>query len=341
MKTANHAGASPPLVGSSPALAGVTALARKAAVTRLTVHVTGPPGCGKGVLVSCMHEWSGRVGPLIIANCAAIPSTLAESTFFGSSRGAYTGATEERAGLFRLAHGGTLFLDEVGELPLDVQGKLLRACDERRFLPVGGRCEVEADVRIVTATNRDLAGEVRAGRFREDLYYRLTVITLDVPPLRDRVADIPLLAGHFLARAAGECGRTIEDFSTEAMTALVGYEWPGNVRELSNVVLRAVALTEGSKIELADLPGEVVKTPSRNFGEPGAASVTLPIDLDAAVRAFERSVIRQALVRSGGVRATAAALIGWKRPRLVGRIVEDPTLDPTGELTVESVPGSS
>ncbi len=229
------------IVGESPAMKSVLAQLKKVADTRVTVLVEGETGTGKEVAASAVHYWSQRRDRLFVAqNCAALPENLLESELFGHKKGAFTGATDDKKGLFELADGGTLFLDEVGEMPLSLQAKLLRALQEGEIRAVGAQRTKKVDVRIVAATNRDLPAEVKAGRFREDLYYRLSVFPLKMPPLRERREDIPLLAGHFLARYAEEFGRAAAGFSQEAMELLTSHDWPGNVRELQNEVQRLV-----------------------------------------------------------------------------------------------------
>ncbi|MBC7793283.1 MAG: sigma-54-dependent Fis family transcriptional regulator, partial [Clostridia bacterium] len=245
-------------------------------------------------------------GPFVAVNCGAIPETLIEAELFGHVSGAFTGATKARAGIFETAHGGTLLLDEIGELPQQMQVKLLRVIQERTVRRVGEEKERNVDVRIVAATNRDLQEMVKDGQFREDLFYRLNVVRLRVPPLRERRDDVPLLARTFLLKFAGE---TVTGFSDDAMNALKAFPFPGNVRELENVVERAVALAGTTQIELTDLPDEV-----RSAARPRASSaMTLPeagLNLEMTLDALERSLIEQALEKSGGVKTRAAELLG-------------------------------
>jgi two-component system response regulator PilR (NtrC family) len=297
------------LVGRSRALEAALDLVRRAAQSKANVLITGESGTGKEVFARALHALSERkTRPMLVVNCGAIPGELLESELFGHERGAFTGAHARREGLFREAHGGTLFLDEIGELPLPLQVKLLRALQERKVRAVGASQEVAVDVRIVAATNRDLESEVKAGRFRQDLFYRLNVLRVSLPSLRERSEDIPLLAEHFRARFCQEHGRHFLVFSPEALAALVRYPFPGNVRELENAVERAVALASGTTIEVRDLPPEIAgheATPN--------ASVVLPehgVNLEEYLTSIERALLAQALSRAGGVRTKAAALLG-------------------------------
>jgi Nif-specific regulatory protein len=228
---------------------------RKVVDTRVTVLIEGETGTGKELIASAVHYWSARRDRLFVAqNCAALPESLLESELFGHKRGAFTGATEEKKGLFEIADGGTLFLDEIGEMPLSLQAKLLRALQEGEIRPVGGTSTKRVDVRIVAATNRDLEKEVAEGRFREDLFYRLRVFPIRIPPLRERREDVPLLAEHFLSRYRAEFGKPIAGFSQQAMEVMQAYKWPGNVRELENEVQRLVIqLDPGEFVQPEDL----------------------------------------------------------------------------------------
>jgi len=217
----------------------------RVAITDTTVLILGETGTGKELIATAIHKASRRADkPLIRVNCAALPANLIESELFGHEKGAFTGATAKRSGRFLLAHGGTIFLDEVGELPLELQAKLLRVLQEREFEPVGGSKTIKVDVRVIAATNRDLEKSVAAGQFREDLYYRLNVFPIMAPPLRERTDDIGPLANAFLKRASEKLGRTMEPFSADAIARLNAYDWPGNVRELQNVVERSVIVAE-------------------------------------------------------------------------------------------------
>jgi transcriptional regulator with GAF, ATPase, and Fis domain len=238
------------IVGRSPALMQALRELRQVAPTDATVLLVGETGTGKELFATAVHRASHRqAGPLVKVNCAAMPANLIESELFGHERGAFTGATLRREGRFALAHGGTLFLDEIGELPLELQAKLLRVLQEREFEPVGSSRTRRVDVRVVAATNRDLAREVQAGRFREDLYFRLNVFPVRLPPLRERVADIPLLLEAFVGRLAARLGHHIAPPSPEQLRRLQAHHWPGNVRELHNVVERAVISSRGGRLD--------------------------------------------------------------------------------------------
>ncbi|HCF59779.1 MAG TPA: Fis family transcriptional regulator [Myxococcales bacterium] len=297
------------MVGDSAAMKEVYSLIEKVAQSRTTVLVVGESGVGKELVARAVHSKGPRAtGPFVPINCGAIPEGLVESELFGHVRGAFTGATVDRPGLFKAAGGGTIFLDEVGELPLPTQVKLLRAIQDRRVKPVGGNRDIEVDARIIAATNRDLAEEVKEGRFREDLYYRLNVIQVFVPPLRRRREDILPLAEHFIAVHSSEKGCAHLSMSKEASSYLQSYDWPGNVRELENAIERAVTLTEGAIIQPDMLPPQI-----RGVQPVPEGEVTLPpggIDLQAYLDALERRFLQMALVRAGGVKKEAAKLLG-------------------------------
>jgi two-component system response regulator HydG len=264
------------LIGASPAMQKVYRLARQVAAARATVLVTGESGTGKGELARAIHKKSPRcAAPFITLHCAALAESLLESELFGHEKGAFTGADRRRAGRFEQAHGGTLFLDEVGEIPAATQVKLLRVLQERAFERVGGNETIEADVRLVAATNRDLAEDVRQGRFREDLYYRLNVVHIEMPPLRLRGSDVLVLADHFLRRFAQENKKRVEGFDDDARAKIVAHRWPGNVRELENAIERAVVLCEGSLIVGDDLPIDVAPAPKNALRVPGATMAEL------------------------------------------------------------------
>jgi len=246
------------MLGRSPAMQRVRDLAERVAQVDSTILITGESGVGKEVLARFIHEHSARaVGPFVAINCGAVPEGLLESELFGHARGAFTGATQDRTGLFEAAQGGTLFLDELGEVPLSMQVKILRALQEREIRRVGESRNRSVDVRVLAATNRDLAADIQTGRFRQDLYYRLRVVEIRIPPLRQRRDDILVLARHFLARSASRLRRKVSGLSPEAANHLLRYPWPGNVRELENTLERAVVLTRGSSIEPQDLPDEL------------------------------------------------------------------------------------
>jgi two-component system, NtrC family, response regulator PilR len=301
----------PEIIGRSPAIEEVRSLVEKVAPTRTTVLVTGESGTGKEVVARAIHEGGERRDqPFVAINCGAIPEGLIESELFGHEKGSFTGASDAKPGLFEVAGSGTLFLDEVAELPPGLQVKLLRALQERRIRRVGGKTDVAVDARIVAATNRDLQEEVRTGRFREDLFYRLNVIQIRVPPLRDRREDVPLFVARFLARFAVEAAKGDLRFSPDAERRLVEYDYPGNVRELANVVERAVTLADGPVIGIADLP-PALRAPGGAPPEPVVAA-ELPeggLDLQAHLDTIERRVLEQALARTDGVKTEAARLL--------------------------------
>jgi two-component system, NtrC family, response regulator AtoC len=247
------------LVGESPAIRQVYGVIEKVADTPSTVLITGESGTGKELIARALHEYSSRhTGPFIKINCAAIPKTLMESELFGYEKGAFTGAVGAKPGRFELAHGGTLFLDEIGEIPVEMQVKLLRVLQESEFERVGGIKTIKVDVRLVTATNRDLQAELATGSFREDLFYRLNVVPIHLPPLRERREDIPLLVDHFIAKFNERLRKQITGIEPATVARLVNYNWPGNIRELENVIERTMLFCEGPKIKPADLPGELL-----------------------------------------------------------------------------------
>ncbi|HMI87468.1 MAG TPA: sigma-54 dependent transcriptional regulator [Polyangiaceae bacterium] len=259
------------LVGTSPAMQKVYRVARQVAAAKATVLITGESGTGKGELAKAIHQLGPRAKSLCVAlQCAALAESLLESELFGHERGAFTGADRRRIGRFEQAQGGTLFLDEIGEIPFATQVKLLRVLQEKTFERVGGNESITVDVRLVAATNRDLAADVREGRFREDLYYRLNVVHIEMPPLRVRGPDVLVLANHFLKRFAEENHKMIEGFTDRARSKIVGHRWPGNVRELENAIERAVVLCEGSIIDEGDLPVDVAPLTHGAVRIPGA-----------------------------------------------------------------------
>ena len=291
------------IVGRSRVIQDVIAKAERVAETKSTVLIMGETGTGKELLARAIHDRSAqRNMPLIKVNCAAIPDTLLESELFGHVRGAFTGAATNKKGKFALADGGTIFLDEIGTMSPSLQAKLLRVLQEREFEPLGAERTQRVDVRVIAATNRDIKRLVEDGRFLEDLFYRLNVIPLVLPPLRERREDIPVLVEHFLRKHAHRSGRKIDEIREEALARLNAYDWPGNVRELENTIERAVVLSGGPVIEARDItmPGVV-----------GPASGGLPSqELRANVEWAERQSVQQALVRAGGVKKDAATLLG-------------------------------
>jgi two-component system, NtrC family, response regulator HydG len=292
-----------PIIGNSIAWRRTMEVAVQAAPSSATVLIQGESGTGKELLARAIHDHSQRPGgPFVPVNCAAIPETILEAELFGYERGAFTGAVTNRDGRFALADKGTLFLDEVGEISPQVQVKLLRVLQEGEFERLGGRT-VKVDLRLVAATNKDLATEVREGRFREDLYYRLNVITVYLPPLRERAEDIPLLADHFLRRYTEKNGKALSGVTPAAMERLSAYHWPGNVRELENVIERAVVLTKNQAIDEVDLPRELF---SAQEGDGRAINVAIGTPLEEV----ERRLIFETLKRTKGDKRLAAQLLG-------------------------------
>ncbi|HXX68853.1 MAG TPA: sigma-54 dependent transcriptional regulator [Polyangiaceae bacterium] len=298
------------LLGHSEAMRRILEFVRRVAPTRTTVLITGESGTGKERIARAIHDLGERrEKPFLVVNCGAIPETLIEAELFGHEKGAFTGAIASRPGLFREGDGGTILLDEIAELPLALQVKLLRVLQERKVRSVGASTEVPVDVRVLAATNRNVEDDVRTGRFRQDLYYRLNVIRIEVPPLRERREDIRPLAEHFVARCSAEQNKEIRGLSPDALRALEAYSFPGNVRELENLVERAVALATGPTLGLGDFPHEV----SGAASQPMPALVGLPeegCNLDDVLGEVERRLLLQALERSGGVRTQAAKLLG-------------------------------
>jgi len=298
------------MVGKSPAFQEVIAMIRRVASLPSTVAIHGESGVGKELVARALHSLSSRADkPFVAINCGGIPETLLESELFGYKKGAFTGAVEDKEGLFVVANGGTVFLDEIGEMPMSLQVKLLRVLDNNTITPVGGTTAVHVDVRILSATNRDLDAMVEEGAFRKDLYYRLSVIPLQVPPLRNRHDDIPLLAHHLIRKHADNMGCAPKELSAEAEQALMRYPWPGNVRELGNVIERALALSADDTIGFQDLPPAI-----RNYAPESAHQEgTLPatgIDLEALVEKIEVDYIRQALETARYSQLKAASLLG-------------------------------
>ncbi len=291
----------PNIIGSSPAMQDIFKTVAQVATSRASVLITGESGTGKELIAAAIHERSPRArGPFIKLHCAALAETLLESELFGHERGSFTGAVGRREGRFFQANGGTLFLDEIGEISPSVQVKLLRFLQEHEFERVGGNDTVRVDVRVLAASNRDLKAAVATGRFREDLYYRLNVINMEMPALRERESDVPLLAMHFLKKYASENGKTIATFSDDALARLSGYRWPGNVRELENVIERAVVLCNGNQITAAELPPHLVIDKSEN-------GIRIP---GSTLDEIERYAILKALEATGGSTSKAAEMLG-------------------------------
>lgn len=300
--------ASKPMLHQSEKMAELVSLAGRVASSQATVLIQGETGTGKELLAGMIHTMSPRSGrPLIVVNCAAIPETLLESELFGHEKGAFTGAVQRRIGRFEQADGGTLFLDEIGELTPPVQVKLLRFLQEREFQRVGGERTLKSDVRIISATHQDLEARVKDGLFREDLFYRIHVVTLKIPPLRERREDIPLLVDHFMERFARENRKAIEGVSLEARDRLIRYNYPGNVRELENIIERAVVISRYSVLTLDDLPFQ--EAPCPRGAEPGGLG-NPEGSLQRALEALERRMIRSALEEAGFNQSHAARMLG-------------------------------
>jgi DNA-binding NtrC family response regulator len=304
------------LLGESPAMKRVFDLVGRVAESGASVLIMGESGTGKELIARAVHEQSARRdGPFLAVNCAAMPPNLLESELFGHARGAFTDAKVARTGLFEQAHGGTLFLDEIGEMPIEMQPKLLRALQERTVRPVGGNTEVAFDARIVTATNRDLEEDVDAKRFREDLYYRINVVRVDAPPLRERGGDVLLLAQHFVEKFAARGGKPVRGIHHAAAERLVAYDWPGNVRELENCIERAVALLRFDEVTVDDLP-EKIRQYRADRLVLAADVLTEVVTIDE----LERRYIMRVLALCGGNKSRTADLLGLDRRTLYRRI---------------------
>lgn len=320
------------MVGNTPVMRDLFDMVESVAPTDSTVLVTGESGCGKELIARAIHDGSCRNQHQFVAvNCSAFTEGLLESELFGHVKGAFTGAVEERKGVFLNANGGTLFLDEVADMSLSTQVRILRALEDRRVIPVGGDCEIETDVRIIAATNKDLAEEVREGRFREDLFYRLNVIPMHLPPLRERKQDLPLLAGHFIRRHAEAMGKPVTGMTEAAYEVLNQHDWPGNVRELENVIQRQVALCHGDLIDHFSIDPSgvtpevsasnpidnrkvVTETGSESVGSGDGVGKLISFDeslgLEEQMALFESRLIRQALDRCQGNQTRAAQMLG-------------------------------
>lgn len=305
------------IVGSSPALRRIIDQARAVAETSATVLITGESGTGKEMMARFIHNNSPRVrAPFIACNIAALPESLVESELFGHEKGAFTGATSRRQGRFELADSGTLFLDEIGELSPTMQVKLLRVLQERQFERLGGKQEITVDIRVIAATNRNLEQMVEANQFRADLYYRLNIVNLELPPLRERPDDIPILATHFAAKAAAKHNKPTATFAPALLNRLLAYRWPGNIRELENVIERAVVISGSPALDESLLPDKVLSQANSVKNAPATTSVPqleldngmLPPDLsfETAIQNFKRQLVRQALRECNGSRSEAA-----------------------------------
>ncbi|MEW6058040.1 MAG: sigma-54 dependent transcriptional regulator [Bdellovibrionota bacterium] len=339
------------IIGRSPAIHKVFEAIRKVADTDSTVLISGESGTGKELVARAIHCFSSRVkGPLVPVNCGAIPSELLESELFGHVKGAFTGAISNRQGRFELAQGGSIFLDEIGDMPAMLQVKLLRVLQERTFEPVGSTKSIPADVRIIAATNKDLEVAVKDKSFREDLYYRLNVIPIHIPALRERKSDVPFLIEHFAARFNLEKKRSVQFNNTEVVDLLLRYDWPGNVRELENLVERLVVFCGDGQVELKDLPSKIFERVELSQSQPGAQGkfgfathvmaqmaagdlsladgVHFPrfvipddgIDLREIINTFENDLLMQALSRTKGNKNKASELLKMNRTTLVEKL---------------------
>lgn len=308
------------IIGESPAMQAVFETVEKVADTDSTVLILGESGTGKELIARALHYNSyRREGPFVPVNCAAIPGELLESELFGHEKGAFTNAIRTRIGRFELANGGTLFLDEIGDMNPNLQSKLLRVLQERQIERIGGIKAIPVDLRIISATHQDLKKAVQKKKFREDLYYRLNVIPIHIPPLRERRSDIPLLVHHFIEHFSKTKKKKVTGITDEAMRHLMEYDWPGNVRELENMIERLVILSNHEKIDLSDLPERVFPTLSKEGGIP----LSIPeegLSLETAVNEFEKQLILQALNKSGWVKNKAAQLLNVNRTTLIEKI---------------------
>ncbi|HYU16133.1 MAG TPA: sigma-54 dependent transcriptional regulator [Candidatus Acidoferrum sp.] len=325
------------IVGSTPPMQKLFETVLQVAPSRASVLITGESGTGKELVAAAIHEHSPRAsGPFIKLHCGALAETLLESELFGHERGSFTGAAGKRDGRFQQADGGTLFLDEIGEISPSVQVKLLRFLQEREFERVGGNQTIKVDVRIIAATNRDLMQRVTEGRFREDLFYRLNVVCIEVPPLRYRASDIPLLAMHFLRKYAGEDGKAVTGFTDEALERITHHAWPGNVRELENAIERAVVVCRGSEIRETDLPASVLAgAVATRDGMPAVPGATLA--------ELERFAILRTLEHTGGSTSRAAEILGISPRKIQYRLHEYsgvPTLRGGNDLEDDTDSGS-
>lgn len=300
-------------IGQSSAMRDVFTLIEKVAPSKASVVITGESGTGKEMVARAVHRLSPRSEkPFIAINCSAIPASLMESEIFGHERGAFTGADQRRLGCFELADGGTIFLDEVGELPVELQAKFLRVLEEEKLRRLGGKAEISVDVRVICATNRDLKQQIRIGQFREDLFFRLNVFNIHLPPLKERVDDIPILAQHFVGKFAAEAGKKVQGLEHDALDALRRYDWPGNIRELRNTIERAVILCDGELIGHEDLPADLTGL--------GAEGIMLKLTLGMQLREVEKEYILGSLRRNGGNKARTAELLGISEKTLYNKL---------------------
>jgi DNA-binding NtrC family response regulator len=310
------------IIGNSPAMQQVFSRMEKIVHTDSTILILGESGTGKELVAKAIHfNGPRREKPFIAINCGAIPAELLESELFGHARGSFTGAVADKPGKFEAANGGTIFLDEIGTMPMHLQMKLLRVLQEHEVERVGTSKRIKLNVRVISATNANIEDEVKRGAFREDLYYRLNVIPILLPPLRERREDIALLARHFLLKSCKEMNRPLMSISLAAMQALEAYDWPGNVREMENVIERSVALTDGEIIERSDLPASIGGTDDETVpGLPCPRVTEDGVDMVRIIEAIERRMIAEALELSDGVKARAAGLLGINRTTLVEKI---------------------
>jgi DNA-binding NtrC family response regulator len=311
------------MVSKSPRMHAIFELISNVAETTATVLIEGETGTGKEQVARAIHQASGalRKGHMVAINCAALPENLLESELFGHEKGAFTSAISQRIGRFEQANGGTLFLDEVGDIPPAMQAKLLRVLQERRFERVGGTSSIEVDVRVIGATNRPLQRLVKRGKFREDLYYRLNVVKIELPPLRERLEDIPLLATHFAARYARP-GEAPKPITPEAMERLLAHPWPGNIRELENALERACVIARGPGIQLADLPPEVLAPRAESGGRAADINRPLPEVLREATVELEKQYLRRALKKTRGNINRCAQISGLSRRSISAKLAE-------------------
>ncbi len=303
------------IIGKSKSMESVYTIMKRVADTPTTVLICGESGTGKELIARGLHKASSRAGrPFVSINVAALPETLLESELFGYEKGAFTGATSLKQGKFEFANDGTLFLDEIGEMSLNLQVKLLRVLQEQEFQRIGGNKDIRVDVRIIAATNKDLKDEVEAGRFRGDLFFRLNVVRIDVPALRERRSDIPILVAHFIRKFCTKLGREIQEVDAEVMRAFYRYSWPGNVRELENIVERAIVMARTQTIMPEDLPQEIRESPE--IEEELNQLISWEKGLAETLEIIEERMIRQALKRCGSIQAQAAKVLGISRSNL-------------------------
>jgi DNA-binding NtrC family response regulator len=321
------------IVSSDPKMQAVLELVAQVGPSKASILICGESGTGKELIAEAIHQASPRAkAPMVRLHCAALSESLLESELFGHERGAFTGAIARREGRFRQADGGTLFLDEIAEISPSVQVKLLRFLQERTFERVGGNETLKVDVRVIAATNRDLGAEIKKGSFREDLFYRLNVVTVELPPLRERRADIPALASFFLRRYSAENGKSIETFSNDALEALLQYQWPGNVRELENVVERAVVLCDAARVEKRHLPASVVPSDLRD---------TPPAIPGSTIADLERYAILKTLEACGGSTSKAATVLGVSPRKIQYKLHEYVSPPLSGGATIQGDRGKT